>query len=1844
MTKREKLSCWLPILILSGLGISVAPNQVLPRTSEVSRALSPLLSSYEVIRTEPGEIERQVRTTGELRFQFNDTDFYFNLEPHDLRAPNYRAEATGPGGARRTLPPQPVHTFKGVLAGREDTRGRFNLTDGGVEGVVYAPGGWYYVEPVRNYLPSAPAGELVVYRHVDLKPVEGIKCGVSLPERLQRGVARVATQAGAATSTNPTNYVADVATEADYEYVQAAGGAEEANREIEGILNVVEGVFQSELLVQLRISFQHAWEVEEDPYTGTTMSSLIIELRRYWNENFAAEQDYDLVHAWSGKQNLNKIGKAAGRVCHPGETNWPISTSVRITSSDKYFLAAHEIAHNVGAGDLYNHIPPILSCTGTLMERLGPELTFCQFSRDQIAEHLSGYNSCLDTQPITLQPPSGLSAKAASASVIDLAWRDNSANETGFMVERRRHGSGAWVQIGTTAAETEAFTSEGLFSEATYLYRVQAFNDSESSAYSNEASATTGPSAAVATGWRIDTIAGRTDNDGDGGAAVEARLAYPDDVAVDGSGALYIADTEHHRIRRVDASGRITTVAGTGARGFGGDGGPAVAARLNGPTGIAVDSEGALYIADRENQRIRRVDGAGRITTVAGTGEQGYSYSENGGPAVAARLTYPSDVALDGSGNLYIADTGNRVVRRVDAGGIITTVAGNGGRGYGGGDGRPAVRVSLNFPTGVAVDTSGNLYIANSERGGGRIHRVDTSGIITTVAGTGENGHGGDGGPAVAAGLRIPTGVALDGSGNLYIADTGNHRIRRVDAAGTITTIAGTGESSYSGDGGPATGVWLSGPTGVAVDGSGALYIAERRNHRIRRVDEAGTIMTVAGIGERGYSGDGGPATGAWLYHPREVAVDNTGALYIAERRNHRIRRVDKAGRITTVAGNGERGYGGDGGPAAGAWLYGPTGVAVDSSGALYIVDSENHRIRRVDKAGRITTVAGNGETGYRGDGGPAAGATLYYPYGLAVDNTGNLYIADTWNHRIRRVDAGGTITTVAGNGGQGFGGGGGLAVRESLNNPTGVAVDEAGSIYIADSGNYRIRRVDAGGTITTVAGIGGAYDSGGAGPAAEAVLNQPQGVAVDGSGNVYIADTYNHRVRRVDVSGTLTTIAGTGVSGYGGDGGLAATAQLNHPTGVAVDEAGNVYVADSRNHRIRVLTRLPPPPGAPTRLKATAASPFRIDLSWRDNSDEEEGFRVQRRVEGSSQWVDIGATAADLTTYSDTGLEPATTYRYRVRAYRNLVASAFSNEAAATTPRVMPPTLMRFMPTSGPVGSRVTLVGTHFYGATAVEFNGAPAARFEVVSGTRIEAVVPPGASSGPIRVVAPGGAVTSAESFTVTESGIGSRLFVPVVLRGRGRTPGSFFTSELTLTNRGSSTAAIHYTYTASFGGDSGTAVEALGPGRQRVILDAIAYLTDLGVPIGSGTAGGTLAVDFSNLSSPSDAAVTVRVATPVKEGRAGLAYLGLTPEGLLTGPAFITGLRQNNQDRSNLAVQNAGVSGNGNITLRVTVYSGNPEAPGSLVLPDRFLEPGGFHQYNGILKEAGFDNGYVKVERVAGTAPFYAYGVINDQANSDGSFVFPVSESSVAGSMGQVLPVVVEVGLFTSELTVTNFSEEAKAVTFSMVADAIETEDHRVAFTLPLRPGQQYIIPNAIEEARQRFGINLPRGLAVPLFASAVEGDLSGVVMGARTGSQADPEDVSRGRYSVFYTAVPQGVGFTDSAWIYGLQQNAENRSNLALVNSGEVDDSPGIFSLEIYNGETGRRVRTITRTVPAQRWHQLDSILLNHGRGARQGYVRILKTSGNNPFLAYGVINDGGARGERSDDGAYVPARE
>ena len=481
---------------------------------------------------------------------------------------------------------------------------------------------------------------------------------------------------------------------------------------------------------------------------------------------------------------------------------------------------------------------------------------------------------------------------------------------------------------------------------------------------------------------------------------------------------------------------------------------------------------------------------------------------------------------------------------------------------------------------------------------------------------------------------------------------------------------------------------------------------------------------------------------------------------------------------------------------------------------------------------------------------------------------------------------------------------------------------------------------------------------------------------------------------------------------------------------------------------------------------------------------------------------------------------------------------------------------------------------------------------------------------------------------------TGAPSDLFVPVILTASGAS-NSYYTSELTLTNRGSSTATLRYTYTAAAGGGSGAASETLAPGRQKILPNAIDYLRSLGIPIpSSGTRIGTLRV---GVSRSSEVSVTVRTTTQVADGRAGLAYPGVAVAGGFTEAVYLCGLRQNRQDRSNVAFQNMGASGN--ITVRATVFSG--DSGDSRVLPDVVLAPGGFRQLNGVLATAGFTQGYVKVERVSGTAPFCAYGVINDQANSDGSFVFPVTQSSLAGVGGQTLPVIIEHPDFSSELIVTNFSDEAKAVDFGFVADGIATQDRTARFFLTLEAGEQRILAGIVEEMRRQGVAGLgPAGgtLAGAVFATERSGDLSGVVIGARTGSPG-----GGGQYSVFYNAVPDGAAFAQEAWIDALQQNEENRSNLALVNTGEVDNSPGVFQLDLYDGATGMLANTVTGIrIPARGWRQINGILGEYAPGTTQGYVRIQKISGDNPFLAYGVINDGGAPGQRSGDGAFLPA--
>ncbi|HET6372730.1 MAG TPA: hypothetical protein VFG76_05455 [Candidatus Polarisedimenticolia bacterium] len=704
--------------------------------------------------------------------------------------------------------------------------------------------------------------------------------------------------------------------------------------------------------------------------------------------------------------------------------------------------------------------------------------------------------------------------------------------------------------------------------------------------------------------------------------ALESNLSAPTAILASPSGELFIAAAGLDRVLKKDAAGRLTPIAGHGqslCRFPFGDGGPAVHACLSAPSGLAMDALGNLLISDTRHNVIRRRDAlTGLISTVAGTYAPGFT--GDGGPATLARLNRPHGLALDQAGNLFIADRENHRVRRVSAAtGAITTVAGNGTRtgsidGPGGspqddlGDGNLATSASLASPFGVAIDAAGNLFIGDT--GNFRVRRVDAaSGVITTVAGTGVFGSGGDGMPATLATLAGPAHIALTPGGDLLIADTtdlvtvpipddgSNHRVRRVDAAtGIIMPVAGGEELGFGGDGGPATSALMWHPFGVAVALDGDVFIADSSNNRVRRVSSAtGLISTVAGNGEAVLAGDGHPARSASLRGPSGVRADAAGNILISDSYNSRVRRVDAVtGLITTVAGNGTPVTSGDGGPALNAGVACPNGLALDQAGDLFIVDFCAGRVRRVDAStGVITTVAGKG-VGFGGDGGPATNALLNTPEGVALDVQGNMFIADVSNRRVRRVAAAtGIITTVAGTGfrpGEIDGEGG--DPRDDVGNGgpatlAAVAVDDVavlpgGDLVISDSFGHRVRRVSMStGTITTVAGNGSSVVSGDGGPATQAGLGRPNGIAVDAAGNFFFTCGDGSRVRRVDaVTGIITTVAGSEVEDYSPDGVLAVGSSLSAADRLAVSATGDLLICELQNERVRRVSLQPPGAG----------------------------------------------------------------------------------------------------------------------------------------------------------------------------------------------------------------------------------------------------------------------------------------------------------------------------------------------------------------------------------------------------------------------------------------------------------------------------------------------------------------------------------------------------------------------------------------------------------------------------------------------------------------------------------------
>lgn len=819
----------------------------------------------------------------------------------------------------------------------------------------------------------------------------------------------------------------------------------------------------------------------------------------------------------------------------------------------------------------------------------------------------------------------------------------------------------------------------------------------------------------------ITTVAGdgTPGYSGDGSAATSAEIQNPNGVLVDSRGRVFIADYQNFRVRMVDTNGIISTVAGNGTSGNPSNGSVASNAPLGSVIGLAMDNAGNLYLSDASFKAIRKVDTNdiittitsggfglnaglcvdasgnifvadegrsfppmpsrifevatnGSITTVAGGGG---SYPGNGGAAVSAQLRTAEDVAVDSTGQLFIAEQG--VVCRVDTNGIIWTVA------------------SANLATGVKEDALGNIFFADDNNN--RIYEVSAvNGTNAVVVGNGTFGYSGDNGPATSAELNSPWGIALDSTGNLFISDNGNSAIRKVagippypvnqpvflvanastnnngnysvvvtGSGGSVTSSVATltlwdppvittepaSQIAFSGQavslnvvahgGMPLIYQWfdngaiLSGQTNstlsfpsVVTNNSGSytvtisnsytcvtsappalLAVAPSAGNEVSLTNRTvtlnlgsflgsgwdfqwqldgtnlpgGTIVTFAGKGIQGYGGDGGAATNAKLNSPAGVAVDSAGNVYIVDSANSLVRKVDASGTITTVAGlvtggTPSGGYSGDNGPATSAQLFNPVGIAVDAAGDLFIADSGNYVIRKVNTNGTITTVAGDGSLGYTPDGGPATSAALANPTGIAVDAAGDLFIAESWNSLVRKVDTNGILTTAAGwvsNGvpTYGYTGDGGAGTNAQLDGPAGLAVDAAGNLYISDADNHAIRKVGTNGIITTVAGVGYAGYTGDGGAATNATLDSPYAVTIGALGDMFISDYGNEVVRKVDAIGNITTVAGNGVGGYSGDGGLATNAKLNAIYGVAVDANEDIFIGDDGNNRVRKVT-----------------------------------------------------------------------------------------------------------------------------------------------------------------------------------------------------------------------------------------------------------------------------------------------------------------------------------------------------------------------------------------------------------------------------------------------------------------------------------------------------------------------------------------------------------------------------------------------------------------------------------------------------------------------------------------------
>ncbi len=738
---------------------------------------------------------------------------------------------------------------------------------------------------------------------------------------------------------------------------------------------------------------------------------------------------------------------------------------------------------------------------------------------------------------------------------------------------------------------------------------------------------------------------------GDGGSATEAALFQLGAMAVDDSGNLFVVDGTRSLIHRITPDGTIRVVAGNGGRGSSGDGGPATKAEIGfsnweDPTGLALDRSGNLYYSDFSNHRVRRIGVDGIITTIAGTGSG--AFGGDGGPAAQAQLSAPAGLAMDANGNLYVADSGNHRVRKIDSTGVITTVAGTGEKGFAG-DGGPAVNAQLASPIDVAIDLNGNLYIAES--GTSRVRKVDSGGTISTVAGGGTRSPA-DGVLAteVSLGSRL-TGVAVDPQGNLHLNLTS--RVFRLTSDGRLVPAVGSGVIGNTGEGGPAKTASLWNSKGIVFDREGNLHRSDLMG-QIRKVDRAGIIRTIAGASYT--AGAGGPAAYARVCWPSHLAADTAGNVFMLEQGGF-LRKVSTSGILSILGGESSQKpllQSGQQLPA-GSVTLGTSALTTDRDGNLYVLGARPARIYVVTPDGLASIVPGTDSREFFDALGSGADDSI------ARDSAGNFYISSGVAHRVFRLAPGGAVSVFAGSGTQGFGGDGGPASQAYLNTPGALAVDASGSLFIADDGNYRIRRVDSAGIISTVAGTGRLGFNGDGREGTQTDISRVHQLAADNSGNVYFADQNNQRIRKLTPAGIVITVAGDGNKGFSGDGGPATSAAMSGPWGVTVDANGSVFVADTGNHRVRKVQGSAPFLISPSGLLfattlGTSPAPQQLTITVAER--EERAFRVTvsaawLSVSLSEGSVPTGSSIAVTVTASAEGL-PKGTYVGRITFIRS--------------------------------------------------------------------------------------------------------------------------------------------------------------------------------------------------------------------------------------------------------------------------------------------------------------------------------------------------------------------------------------------------------------------------------------------------------------------------------------------------------------------------------------------------------------------------------------------------------------